>query len=141
MSKKLKKATIVVSQKKASKSSALSNKTVKKKTISDFRTISANSKKLAGHPIYAYKKTGEDYIALVITHDKKNSNRSKVIKLDKNPSPNDTQEAKIHKKARIINQNLCSKRHKNWSFKTKNDKEKVKKIIEDNKGKKLERIE
>ena len=140
MSRKSNKAKKIIAQKQKSNNSP-SLHTPTRKTVSEFRSISRSSQKFAGHPLYAYKKIGKDFIGLVITHDKNNSNRSKVKPLDKNPSNNDTQPAKIHKKARLINQALCGKRYKNWSFKTKNDREKVKKIIEENKGKKLERIE
>ena len=47
-----------------------------------------NSKKVRGHPTYIYKKVGDKYHFIGITHSEI-THRTKNIKLDKNPNPDD----------------------------------------------------
>ncbi len=68
----------------------------------------------------------------MITHDKNNSNRSKLKKLEQNPNPKDTRQAKISKKAETRNITDYGPRLSGWGFRTKKDKETVAAIIKEN---------
>lgn len=48
-----------------------------------------NSNKVRGHPTYIYKKVGNKYYFIGITHAKI-THRVRNIKLEKNPNPQDT---------------------------------------------------
>lgn len=105
----------------------------KKKSLSDFRYPKAKPEDTRiSHPRYIYKKSGNKYTGLSITHDEKGSNRSKTKPLEKNPNPNDSRPARISKKAEEFLDKDLGPRLKGWRFWSRKDKEIVLKIIEEN---------
>ena len=84
------------------------------------------------HPMYIYKKRGKNLVGLEITHDRKGANHSKTVKLEKNPNPRDSVNARIKKKAQEKSEKDFGERLKGWSFQTEKDKKTVNEIIKQN---------
>lgn len=84
--------------------------------------------KISGHPAYIYQKVGNKYLYIGITHANI-TDKTKNIKLDKNPNPLDKKTAYIRPKSEQQKENKFSKKpFKNWKF-TEKDKDKVNKVI------------
>lgn len=80
-----------------------------------------------GHPTHIYKKVGKTYVFIGITHS--NVTRGvKNIKLDKNPNPNDKQDAYIKPAPeRASIRDFRNKPEKDWQF-AKSDLHKVEEV-------------
>ena len=111
------------------------SKQAKLKRKSEFRyhkqiTIKKNGKitKLI-HPAYIIFEKGNIYIYVSITHSKNVENMI-VIKLRKNPNPNDTQSSYYIDEIKEDTKDKFGSRHKNWIIDIEDDieiREKIKK--------------
>ena len=118
--------------KKPSKPTA-SGKNKTSRRVSQFRYPKPQARNVdSRHPQYVYKIEEDDMIMLAITHDRNNSNSSKLRQLEANPAPNDKEKAKINKKAKREKAVNMGPRLKGWGFKTKKDRETVNQIIKEN---------
>ena len=94
------------------------------KRRNEFRTN--NSRKARGHPTYIYKKVGDDYYFIGITHSDVTQG-AKNIKLDKNPNPNDKRDSYFRHFASKDKTSKFGKKKKGWRLSFK-DRLKAKKI-------------
>ncbi len=94
------------------------------KRRSEFRTN--NSNKGRGHPSYIYKKIGDEYFFIGITHSPITANM-KNIKLDKNPNPSDKEDSYFRPFATKDKTYRFGKKKKGWKL-SKKDKKKTKMI-------------
>lgn len=79
------------------------------------------------HPTYVYAKVGNEFKYIGLTHAKI-TDGVRNIKLDKNPDPNDKEDAYIRPKTEKAKTNNFKKKEKTWKL-SKSDKEKVNKVI------------
>jgi len=86
------------------------------------------------HPAYIYRKVGNNFEFIGITHSPITEN-TRNIKLTKNPNPEDKRPAYIRPTPSSDNENNFKSVKKGWRF-GKKDKELVKSIIEENDKKK-----
>lgn len=89
-----------------------------------------NNKDGKGHPSYIYAKVGNKYKFIGITHSKITDGIAN-IQLEKNPEPGNNTVAYIRPTTQEAHRSSFGKKLSKWSF-SDNDKEKVRKIIEDN---------
>ena len=78
------------------------------------------------HPTYIYKKEGDEYIYVGITHAEV-TNNTKNIKLEKNPNPNDNRPAYYipqQNKEKVSN---FGRKYPNWKMSEK-DKKDIRKL-------------
>ena len=92
-----------------------------------FRTN--NSKKVRGHPTYIYKKVGDRYYFIGITHSEI-TQRTKNIKLDVNPNPDDPRDSYARPFSSEDNVDSFGSKKKGWKL-SKQDK-KIINIIKKN---------
>ena len=85
-----------------------------------------NGRKGRGHPSYIYKKVGDEYYFIGITHSKI-TDRSKNIKLDKNPNPIDGRDSYFRPFSTKDNVSKFGKKKKEWKLSFR-DRIKAKKI-------------
>lgn len=83
--------------------------------------------KLSGHPAYIFKKVGNKYEFIGITHAEITQG-TRNIKLDKSPNPADKKIAYIKPKTEKLKENKFSKKpYKGWKF-TEKDRTKVESV-------------
>lgn len=87
-----------------------------------------HDKKTTGHPQYVYDEHGQEYKVLGIT---KSSSTNGVlnVKLECNPDPDNNETAYVRSHPDTINKGVRNEKLKGWRF-TKNDKKKVRNIID-----------
>lgn len=119
-----------MSKKNASKKQKPAAKPAAGKSASEFRFLKVPRDIEERHPRHIYKKKGTDAYALVITHDKHNSNKTKPLLM--NPNPKDDRPAKVKKKAEIRPLSQFAERQKGWSIRCKQDKETITALIKEN---------
>ena len=117
----------------------VAKRTTGKKSLSEFRFLKKPKNENERHPRFIYKKKDNKFTGLFVTHDKNDSNRSKVRRLEKNPNPKDERPAKISKKSETRNVTDYGPRLSGWRFHTKKDKETVNAIIKENNQKEHEK--
>ena len=94
------------------------------KRRNEFRTN--NSKKAQGHPAYIYRKEGDEYLFIGITHSPITQG-IKNIKLDKNPNKFDKKTSYARPFPSIDDVSLFGPKKKKWKLSRK-DKRKMKRI-------------
>ena len=85
-----------------------------------------NSKKGGGHPAYIYRKEGDKYIYIGLTHSPI-SQGVKNIKLNVNPNPDDLKDSYVKPNPDKDKKSTFGKREKGWKFDS-SDEEIIKKI-------------
>jgi len=85
-----------------------------------------NSKKVRGHPTYIYKKVGDKYYFIGITHSEI-THRTKNIKLNVNPNPNDVRESYMRPFSSEESIDLFGNKKKGWKL-SKLDRKTVRSI-------------
>ena len=85
-----------------------------------------NNKKGRGHPALIYKKVGDNYIYIGITHAEI-TRGMKNIALNVNPNPKDKRKAYIKPKPDKDNKSTFGKKEKGWKIDT-SDRDKIEKI-------------
>ena len=85
-----------------------------------------NSKKGRGHPSYIYKKVGDEYYFIGITHSDV-THGARNIKLDKNPNPTDNRTSYFRHFATKDKISKFGKKKKGWKLSLK-DKMKARRI-------------
>ena len=94
---------------------------MKSKSKNEIRYHSVNVKTRKGkivlinHPAFIFKEKGNMYIYVTITHSNTVKNYL-VIKLNKNPNPNDLKESFWVAEIREDDKNNFGKRHNNWKM-------------------------
>jgi hypothetical protein len=96
-----------------------------------FRKVS--DKKHTGHPAYIYKREGDEYKFIGITHAEITQG-TKNIPLEVNPDPNDNRTSYIKPKTDKANKSAFRKRLDKWRF-SPNDDKTVKMVIDENEKK------
>lgn len=86
--------------------------------------------KFTGHPQYVYDDCGREYKVLGITSSD-HTNGILNVMLEKNPEPGNNNTAYIRTKPDKVKKGVKNEKLKGWSF-SKNDKKKVREIIESN---------
>ena len=74
-----------------------------------------NSKKGGGHPAYIYRKEGDKYIYIGLTHSPI-SQGVKNVKLNVNPNPDDSKDQYAKPKPDKDKKSTFGKREKGWKF-------------------------
>ena len=92
---------------------------------------SNNSKKVRGHPTYIYKKVGNKFYYIGLTHSEITQG-SKNIKLEKNPNPFDDKDSYIRPFSSEDEISKFGKKKKGWKL-SKLDKKKVKSVKKNHK--------
>lgn len=87
-----------------------------------------HDKKTTSHPQYVYGEHGRDYKILGLTSSP-TTNGVSNIKLERNPEPNNHEDAYVRPQPDTVNKGVRNERLNGWKF-TKNDKNKVRKIID-----------
>ena len=90
-----------------------------------------NSKKVRGHPTYIYKKVGNRYHFIGITHSEI-THRTKNIKLDKNPNPEDPRDSYLRPFSSEEEVSKFGVKKRGWKL-SKTDKKKIKTIKKNHK--------
>ena len=83
-----------------------------------------NSRKVRGHPAYIYKKEDNEYYFVGITHSEI-TDRTKNIRLDRNPNKNDPRPSYARPYASKDNVSKFGSKKKKWKLSRK-DKKKMK---------------
>lgn len=84
--------------------------------------------KFTGHPQYVFDEEGNKYKVLGITSSAE-TNGVKNVLLERNPEPHNSKMAYVRTKPAIEDKGAFGSRLNGWKF-TKNDKKKVKKILD-----------
>lgn len=92
---------------------------------------SNNSKKVRGHPTYIYKRVGDKYFFIGITHSEI-TDGVRNIKLDKNPNPLDTKESFVRPFSSEEEIDKFGSKKKKWRL-SKGDRKKLRKIKKNHK--------
>ena len=90
--------------------------------------------KFTGHPQYVYDEDGNEYKVIGLTQSS-HTNGVANIPLDKNPEPNNSEQAYIRPKPDRVNKGVRNERLKGWRF-ADSDKPKVQAVIDGSKKKK-----
>lgn len=84
-----------------------------------------------GHPSYIYEKVGSKYVFIGLTHSPI-THKTKNIKLDKNPNPQDNKDAYFRPKPKEAPAKRFKKKESGWKL-SQSDKKKADKIVNDSK--------
>lgn len=122
-----------IKQQKTKKSTKSKSKTNQTNDLDEFRR--QKNRKGQGHIDYIYKKVGNKYIFIGITHATTTRGMTN-IPLEKNPNVNDTRTAYVHPQSDTSKIKDFGPKLKNLKFRTENDKKTIESI---KKGKKKER--
>lgn len=87
-----------------------------------------------GHPSYIYRKVGNRYEYIGVTHSEI-THKSKNIKLDVNPNPKDKRDAYFRPKTDTASTDRFKGKKEGWKL-SDSDKKKAKEIIKKTKSKK-----
>ena len=90
-----------------------------------------NSKKVRGHPTYIYKKVGNKYHFIGITHSEV-THKTKNIKLEENPNPEDSRDSYLRPFSSEEEIDKFGKKKKGWKISRK-DRKKIKVVKKNHK--------